>query len=228
MKITQIFLFALCFFSAASFVQAQLSTTYLAKGLLGDEYLKISYTEDGYSPCEASVYYQGFLDTEYQKFRTKSCNELGAGKYQLKLVDKDNKPYSLTISPEEGVILTTAYDGVDVNTIFGYEFALASGKNKFSMIIAGENSYFAFTIPDRKYDNETFVLSSKSAGSKFNKQFQQLVFGEINSLEFTIKREWDLTEEDGVAKIKITTPDEESFVVEFSQDGKSTFFTLKR
>lgn len=228
MKITQFFLFAFCFLTASSFVQAQLSTVYLAKGLLGDEKLKIAYTEDGFSPCEASVYYQGFLDEDYQKFRTKSCNELGAGKYQLKLVDKDNKPYSLTISQEEGVVLTYWSDGIEIPTIFGYEFALSSGKNKFSMIIAGKNSYFAFTIPDRKYDNETFVLSSKADGNKFNKQFQQLVFGEINALEFTIKREWDLLEEDDVAKIKITTPDEESFIVEFSQNGKSTFFTLKR
>lgn len=223
MKTIQFFLFSLAFLFAGSLVEAQTSITYLNKGMLGDERIKVVFADADASMCEASLFWDDFLTDDFVKMKTKSCNDLGNGVYELKLADADGKTYKGKYSTETGFVLT--YEG-GAEFVFGHEFALTTGKNKFTMIIAGANSYFAFTVPSQELNESAFVLTSKSEGKKFSKEFNQFIFGEINTLEFSIEPELNFDDES--ARIKMSQPDDETFIIEFTYKGKSTFFTVKQ
>jgi hypothetical protein len=223
MKTIQSFLFLFAFVAMGSLVEAQTSITYLNKGIFGDERIKVVFADADASMCEASLFWHDFLNDDYVKMKTKSCNDLGNGVYELKLADADGKIYKGKYSTETGFVLT--YES-GAEFVFGHEFALKTGKNKFTMIIAGANSYFAFTVPGQELNETAFVLTSKSEGKKFSKQFNQFIFGEINTLEFSIEPELNFDEE--TARIKMSQPDEDTFIVEFTYKGKSTFFTVKQ
>jgi hypothetical protein len=224
MKTIQLFLFFLAFLFVGSLVEAQSSIVYVNKGFLGEERMKVVFADAEASMCEASFYWKDVFDEDFQKMKTKSCSDLGNNSYDLKLASASGKNYKAKYSNDGGLVMT--YDN-GVETVFGYEFVLTSGANKFTMIIAGANSYFAFTVPKKDLNEEVFVLSSKAAGKRFSKEFQEFAFGDNNSIEFEIERELNLGDGDGKGKIKMTRPDEDSFIIEFIENGKSTFFTAK-
>jgi hypothetical protein len=224
MKTIQSFLFLLAFLFVGSLVQAQNSVVYVNKGFLGEERMKVTFADEENSMCEASFYWKDVLDEDFQKMKTKSCSDLGGGTYELKLASASGTNYKAKYSTNGGLVMT--YEN-GVETVFGYELVLNSGDNKFTMIIAGANSYFAFTIPKKDLNEEVFVLSSKAAGQKFSNEFNDFILGENNSIEFSIQRDLNLGDGDGKGRIKMTRPDEESIIIEFTENGKSTFFTAK-
>jgi hypothetical protein len=225
MKAIQSFLFALLFIFVGSLVEAQSSTVFVRKGFFGEDRLKVVFADADASMCEASFFWDGILNDGYDKMKTKSCNDLGNGSYELVLEDFIGAIYKAKYSHDGGLVLTY---GEEENLVFGYELVLNAGENKFTMIIAGENSYFSFDIPKKGLSEEVFVLASKAAGKKFNKQFRDFALGTNNSIEFDLMREsnWD-EDSDGKGRIKMTRPDEESIIIEFTEKGKSTFFTAK-
>ena len=224
MKTVQHLLFVIVCVLGLNTLSAQSDNTivYVNKGLLGDERIKVVFANEDRTMCEATLYWLDILDEDYVKMKIKSCSETSNGGYSLKLADQNGKIYQAQYSFSTGFVLK--YEN-GAEYVFGGEVVIKSGDNKFTLIAAGNNSYFAFTVPKQGLNEETFVLPSKADGKKFNEELMNFIYGDGNSMEFVIEPELNL--DDVTAKIKMTRPDDETLVIEFTYKGKSTFFTHK-
>jgi hypothetical protein len=185
------------------------------KHFFADSHLKIVAPSLKSDFCDARFYFDFLSTGEYTLFNSDICMDTD-GIYTIHLETPEKETYVLNFASNTGIIIT-APDDIVFN--FGLETLLKADDNSISIIMAGKNTYAAFTLPKLEIDLELFNFASENEAEKFYSEFMNLQMDLTTEISFNIEPAINLQDE--VAKCKISRNANKKFVFDINYQGKS-------